>query len=74
MNDTTKKFESFCNNKFATVSGEEKMRMASESFEAAKKMALSSFGSMDNYHIKKNLIKRFYSQDFTDDQIEKIIS
>ena len=64
MNDTPKYIDDIYFNKFSSLTGEAKLRMAIESFEIARVLALASIGSDLNEKDKKTfLLKRFYSDE-----------
>jgi hypothetical protein len=73
MNDTTKDIEKLYNQKLMAMSSDERIFMADSMFESARQIVLSSFP--DNFSekdIKFNLFLRFYKNDYTQEQIEKI--
>ncbi len=64
MIDTAKSFEDIYFNKFSALTGEERLKMAVESFEAAKIISLASFDAgADKISKKIFLLRRFYGDE-----------
>ena len=60
--------------RYAELSGEERFTMGARMFDAAKIMAIASFGSDLMYgQIREKLFLRFYGNDFDEKQKRKII-
>jgi len=74
MNDTTPEAKKIQDELFARLSGEERLLMGLEMFETARKIVLSSFPeNLPENEIRKRLFLRFYENDFTDEEKEKIL-
>jgi hypothetical protein len=59
---------------FKQLSGEERLLMGLEMFETVKKIVISSFPpNLSEIEIRKRLFLRFYGNDFSKDEIEKIL-
>ncbi len=57
-----------------SLTGEERLMLALESFNAAKMLVIHSLEkTYDDFNIKKEVFLRFYGNDFDKDIIEKII-
>lgn len=78
MNDTPPEVESFFNELMMKKTGEERLRMGFSMFEMARKQVLASIlnqnPNADPKEIRKQLFLRFYGQDFTPEECEKILS
>lgn len=71
MNDTPSLVNATYRRLLANVTGEERLRFASESFEAAKVIVRSSFsGIEDDLLLKKKMFLRFYGDDVNDSYIQ----
>jgi hypothetical protein len=70
MHDTPKKVFDFYLNRFTSLSGEERMKMAAGSFESVKAMVLSSLGpELSESEKRKRLLLRFYGEELDEEQI-----
>lgn len=78
MNDTSPEVESFFNELMMKKTGEERLRMGFSMFDMARKQVLASIlnqnPNADSKEIRKQLFLRFYGQDFTPEECEKILS
>ncbi len=75
MNDTLKEAEEFQNNLYKKFTGEEKLLMASNIFDAAREIVISSLPEgLSNKEIISYLFLRFYKDDFTETQREAILN
>ena len=64
MSDTPKYVEDIYFNMFSNLTGEKRLRMAAESFEAAKIISLASFDAgADEISKKIFLLRRFYGDE-----------
>ena len=73
MNDTLPEVKNKLVELYARLSGEERMRIASGMFETARKIVLSSFPeNLPENEIRKQLFLRFYGNEFTKEETEKI--
>lgn len=71
MNDTPAIVNTTYRQLFDRVTGEERLRFASDSFEAAKVIVRSSFsGIEDDLLLKKEMFLRFYRNDVNDNYIQ----
>ncbi len=71
MNDTPKKIEDFYFLQFASLSGEERMKMAAESFECAKAMVSASLKpGLSESDKRMELLLRFYGDELDERQVE----
>jgi hypothetical protein len=67
MNDTPAIVETTYRQLLARVTGEERLRFASDSFEAAKVIVRSSFpGIEDDLLLKEKMFLRFYGDDVSE--------
>ncbi len=74
MNDTSPEAKKIQDELFAKLSGEERLLMGLEMFETARKIVLSSFPeNLSENEIRKRLFLRFYGNDFSEDEKEKIL-
>ena len=74
MNDTTPEVKKIQDRLFAKLSGEERLLMGLEMFETARKIVLSSFPEkLPENEIRKRQFLRFYGNDFSDEEKEKIL-
>ena len=75
MNDTLQFFEDIYFNKFSTLTGEERLKMAVESFEVAKIISLASIDpDTDETSKKIFLLRRFYGDEKFLNTWEEILS
>lgn len=78
MNDTPPEVESFFNELMMKKTGEERLRMGFSMFDMARKQVLASIlnqnPNADPREIRRELFLRFYGQDFTPEECEKILS
>ena len=74
MNDTSPEIKRKLDELYAGLSGEERMKIASGMFETARKIVLSSFPeNLSENEIRKRLFLRFYGDDFSEVEKEKIL-
>lgn len=78
MNDTSPEVESLFNELMMKKTGQERMRMGFSMFEMARKQVLASIihqnPKADSKEIRKQLFLRFYGDDFTPEEREKILA
>ena len=75
MNDTSPWAKKIQDELFAKLSGEERLLMGLEMFETARKIVLSSFPpNLTDDEIRKRLFLRFYENDFSEEEKEKILA
>jgi len=75
MNDTSPWAKKIQDELFAKLSGEERLLMGLEMFETARKIVLSSFPpNLSENEIRKRLFLRFYGNDFSEEEKEKILA
>ncbi len=75
MNDTSPWAKKIQDELFAKLSGEERLLMGLEMFETARKIVLSSFPpNLTEDEIRKRLFLRFYENDFSEEEKEKILA
>jgi len=75
MLDTLPEIQDKLDGIYKTKSGEEKLLIAFQMYETAKKMAVASFPkNLSKKELRKKLFMRFYGDDFKDDEIKKILS
>ena len=73
MSDTVKEAAAVYSEMIAGLSGEERLMLALKSFSAAKELVLASLPEISDEKAKRILLlKRFYGDEFTDEQIKKI--
>ena len=75
MNDTSEIIQQLYYDKFAALSGEERIKIASDSFDAARKIVLSSLAHVkDDFILRKKLLFRFYGDDLTKKQLSEFLN
>lgn len=78
MNDTSPEVESLFNELMMKKTGQERMQMGFSMFEMARKQVLASIinqnPNVDSREIRKQLFLRFYGDDFTPEEREKILA
>jgi len=75
MNDTTPEVKKIQDRLFAKLSGEERLMIGLEMFETARKIVLSSFPpNLSENEIRKRLFFRFYGNDFSEEEKERILA
>ena len=75
MNDTSPEAKKIQDELFAKLSGEERLLMGLEMFETARKIVLSSFPpNLSENEIRKRLFLRFYGNDFSEEEKERILA
>jgi hypothetical protein len=75
MNDTSPWAKKIQDELFVKLSGEERLLMGLEMFETARKIVLSSFPpDLTEDEIRKRLFLRFYENDFTEEEKQKILA
>jgi hypothetical protein len=78
MKDTTPEIESLFNQMMMSKSGQERLKMGFSMFEMARKQVLASIlhqnPNADSKEIRKQLFLRFYGEDFTPEEREKILA
>jgi len=75
MGDASANIESIYDQKLNSLSGIERITLASNSFEAVKDIIIASFPKNDfETNIKKQLFLRLYGNDFNNEQIQNILS
>jgi hypothetical protein len=72
MGDTPKNVDDFYSSLFNSLSGEERMMMAAESFESAKEIVLSSLKpGLSESEKRMELLRRFYGEELDEKQVEE---
>lgn len=72
MNDTPENVNTAYRQLLDQMTGEERLRLASESFEAAKVIVRSSLPDVDDeLTLKKKMFLRFYGSDFNERYIRE---
>lgn len=78
MKDTTPEIESLFYEMLMKKTGEERMKMGFSMFEMARRQVISSIKSekphLDEKEIRKEIFLRFYGQDFSQEDREKILA
>lgn len=78
MNDTSPEVASLFNELMMKKTGEERLRMGFSMFEMARKQVFASIlnqnPNADPKEIRKQLFLRFYGNDFTPEECEKILA
>jgi len=75
MNDTIPEIENKLNQIYLGKSGEEKLLIALQMFETARKIVVSSLPeNVSEEEVRKELFLRFYGNDFVDRFKEEILS
>jgi len=75
MNDTTDEVKSKIDKIYLDKSGEEKLLIALGMFESARELVISSLpGNIPEKSLIKELFLRFYGDDFSAKEKEKILS
>ncbi len=78
MNDTSPEVESFFNELMMKKTGQERLKMGFSMFDMARKQVLASIlnqnPNADLKDIRKQLFLRFYGDDFTSEEREKILT
>ncbi|MHC1736558.1 MAG: hypothetical protein AB9882_00955 [Ignavibacteriaceae bacterium] len=73
MDDTIKEAAAVYAGMISGLTGEERLILALRSFSAAKELVLASLPENSDEKAKRILLlKRFYGDEFTDEQIQKI--
>lgn len=78
MNDTSPEVASLFNKLMMNKTGQERLKMGFSMFDMARKQVLASIlkqnPNADPREIRRELFLRFYGQDFTPEECEKILS
>ena len=75
MIDTTTKAEKIQSELFDKMTGDERMKIASDMFDTARTLVLASLDkNLNDKEKRKALFLRFYGNDFSVDEKEKILS
>lgn len=78
MKDTTPEIESLFNRMMMSKTGQERLKMGFSMFEMARKQVLASIlnqnPNADPKEIRKQIFLRFYGEDFTPEEREKILA
>ena len=75
MNDTTPEIRDKIDNIYKNKSGEEKLLIALSMFETARELVISSLPrNLSEKELRKELFLRFYENDFSINEKEKILS
>jgi hypothetical protein len=78
MKDTTPEIESRFHRMLMKKSGQERLKMGFSMFEMARRQVVASIMNQnprcDSKEIHKTLFLRFYGQDFTPEECEKILA
>lgn len=74
MNDTSETFEKIYREKFSQLTGEERLKMCSDSFDAARAIVLASMHGSESIEDEKIfLLRRFYENDFSEKEFSDIV-
>ncbi len=75
MIDTTTEAEKIQSELFDKMTGEERMKIASDMFDTARTLVLASLDkNLNDTERRKALFLRFYGNDFSENEKEKILS
>ncbi len=75
MIDTTTEAEKIQSKLFDKMTGEERMKIASDMFDTARTLVLASLDkNLDDKEKRKALFLRFYGNDFSVNEKEKILN
>jgi hypothetical protein len=75
MNDTAPEIQEKINEIYKNKSGEEKLLIALSMFETARELVISSLpNNLSDKELRKELFLRFYGNDFSAVEKEKILS
>ena len=75
MIDTTTEAEKIQSELFDKMTGEERMKIASDMFDTARTLVLASLDkNLNDTEKRKALFLRFYGNDFSVDEKEKILN
>ncbi len=75
MIDTTTEAEKIQSELFDKMTGEERMKIASDMFDTARKLVLASLDkNLNDTEKRKTLFLRFYGNDFSVNEKEKILN
>ena len=75
MNDTVPEIENKLNQIYLSKSGEERLLIALQMFETARKIVMSSLPeNVSEEELRKELFLRFYGNDFDESLKEEILS
>ena len=75
MIDTTTEAEKIQSELFDKMTGEERMKIASNMFDTARKLVLASLDkNLNDTEKRKTLFLRFYGNDFSVNEKEKILN
>ena len=78
MKDTTLEIESHFNRMMMEKTGQERLKMGFSMFEMARRQVVASIMNQnpdsDPRQIRKSLFLRFYGQDFSPEECEKILA
>jgi hypothetical protein len=74
MNDTSALLNTTYRQLFVHLTGEERLQLASESFESAKVIVRASFSGMENeIELRKKWFLRFYGNDLSEVFVQKFL-
>ncbi|MCH7773243.1 MAG: hypothetical protein IH784_02415 [Bacteroidetes bacterium] len=74
MIDTTTEAEKIQSELFDKMTGEERMKIASDMFDTARTLVIASLDkNLNDTEKRKALFLRFYGNDFSEDEKEKIL-
>ena len=74
MNDTSALLNTTYQQLFAHLTGEERLQLASESFESAKVIVRASFSGIENeIELRKKWFLRFYGNDLGEVFVQKFL-
>ena len=75
MNDTTPEIQDKIDDIYKNKSGEEKLLIALSMFETARELVISSLpNNLSDKELRKELFLRFYGNDFSINEKEKILA
>ncbi len=74
MDDTSQEIRKILQQRYASLTGEERMALGFQSCETAKNIVLSSFPKgLSQKEIRIRLFLRYYSNDFSEEDKKKIV-
>jgi len=74
MTDTTYEAEKIQSKLFDKMTGEERLKIASDMFDTARTLVLASMNKdLNEMEKRKILFLRFYESDFSKEELEKIL-
>ncbi len=75
MLDTSLEIQKKLDEIYSSIPGEQKLLMALQMFDTVRKIVISSLPKdLSNNQLRKQLFLRFYGNDFSEEEKEKILS